>query len=234
MHKTAATLLALVLLGWSAATIAIEFRTAPKRAIAELLELDPHRPWDLRYLTRVNEALEEDVWCVREAVQSNVTVRLALLDAAHRSNGAVEKADALAKARSTVRRGLQCFPRDGNLWLRSAMIEHAHEGATGKVGDMLLASLEGAPNEGWVIVPRLMFASRMLAGGLASAEYILRADVATFVAKGRAADLVGLYLNADPNLRERLMTALSVLDDTARGDAIKKAIDANLPTQAAK
>jgi hypothetical protein len=234
MRLIATTLLALILLAWSAATIVVEFQTAPKRAVAELLEGDPRRPWDLRYLTRVDEALDEDVWCMREAAQSNVTIRLALLDASNRSGDAAQQADALAKARATVRRALQCFPRDGNLWLRLAMIEHAHEGPTRKVGEMLLASFAGAPNDGWVIAPRILFASRMLAGGLASAEDVLRADVATFVAKGQMAEVVGLYLDADTGLRERLMAALPILADTARAAAIKEAIDAKHPAQATK
>jgi hypothetical protein len=208
--------------------VVLHLRTAPTRAIAEALEALPNSQWDLPYFDRIDRALTEDIWCVWEAVQSNVTIRLATLDAAYRSGNVEQRSAALAKAHETVRKGLLCFPRDGNLWLRLAMLEHERTGATTGVAEMLQASFAAAPHEAWIVLPRVSFSSRLQEAALPQVDNVLRADVATIVAGGRTEDLVSLYVGADEELRKRIGAALNELDDIPRRNSIESAITLRL------
>ncbi len=221
-------LLAAVLFIWSLITVALHLRTAPTRNIAEALEASPNSQWDLPYLERIDRALNDDIWCVWEAVQSNVTIRLAMLDATYRSGSAEQRSSALAKARGTVRKGLLCFPRDGNLWLRLAMLEHERTDATTDVAEMLQASFAAAPHEAWIVLPRVSFSSRLEEAALPHVDNILRADVATIVARGRTEDLVSLYVGADQRLRKRINAVLNDLDDIPRRNSVESAITSRL------
>ncbi len=217
-------LLAAALFAWSSITVVLHLRSASTRAIAEALEASPSSQWDLPYLERVDRALNDDSWCVWEAVHSNVTIRLAMLDATFHSGSEEQRAAALAKARTTVRKGLLCFPHDGNLWLRLAMLEHDRTGATASVAEMLQASFAAAPHEAWIVLPRVSFAARLQDAALPHVDGILRADVATFVGRGQIEDIANLFVGADEDLRKRIAGVLNGLEDIPRRTSLESAI----------
>lgn len=226
MRTTATILLALILSVWSVATILIDSHASPYRAIAERLETGADSARDPRYIAHIEQALTDDEifsLCSREVVRSAASIRLAILDASHRNGDSNAQETALANARDTLRRSLRCFPRDGNLWLRLAMVEFARAGPTNSVQGMLQASLATAPSEAWVVVPRITFALKLLGSELPGAEAVLRVDVKNFVSYGRVSDVADLYVSADEPARRVLEGGFDGLDD-GRLVAIERAI----------
>jgi hypothetical protein len=227
MRIAATILLALILFTWSVATFVIELEILPMRDVAERLERGAHESLDLRFFARIDKAVQEDSWCAREAVLSNTTIRLAVLDAAFRDQDAARQTEALAKARETLRRGLLCFPGDGNLWLRLAMVEFAQGGASNRVAEMLETSLARAPSEAWIMRPRITFASQLDAAALPAAGKVLDADVRNFLAFARLPDIADLYVGGDVRLRFALAAGLPALEPERRA-AIERIVAARL------
>jgi hypothetical protein len=206
MRIIATILVGFTLLAWSAATLYVDTHAIAYRAIAERLEASSRAEAepDASYLARVEEALADDEilpYCSREVARSAASIRLALLDVAYRTSDATQKDAALSKARDTLLSGLRCYPRDGNFWLRLAMVEFARGGATSTVQDMLKASSAMAPSEAWIIVPRISFAARLSAAELSGVEEVLRADVHNLAGYGRIPDIVELYVSGSEPLR---------------------------------
>ena len=227
MRIAAIVLLALILFTWSIATFVIELEILPMREVAQRLEKGAHESLDPRFLPRVDKAVKEDSWCAREAVLSNTTIRLAVLDAAYRDQDAARQTEALTKARETLRRGLLCFPGDGNLWLRLAMVEFAQGGASQRVGELLETSLAKAPSEAWIVRPRITFASQLDAAALPAAGKVLDADVRNFLAFARLPDIADLYVGGDARLRSALAAGLPALEPE-RLAAIERIVAARL------
>jgi hypothetical protein len=227
MRIAATIVLALILLIWSVVTFMIELEVLPMRGVAERLEKGPHTSLDPRFFVRIDKAVEEDRWCAREAVLSNTTIRLAVLDAAYRNQDATQQTEALAKARQTLRRGLLCFPGDGNLWLRLAMVEFAQNGASSRVAELLKTSLAKAPSEAWIIVPRITFASHLDAADVPAAGEVLDTDVLNFLTFARLSDIADLYVGGDERLRSALAARLPALGPE-RSAAIESIVMARL------
>ena len=234
MRTTAIILLALALSFWSAVTFVVDFRAGPYRALAERLETATGSVRDPRYIARIERALSNDdifSLCSRELVRSAASIRLALLDTSYQDDDAGVREAALAKARDTLKRSLRCYPRDGNFWLRLAMVEFARTGPTSSVQEMLRASLAAAPSDAWVIVPRIEFASRLLGSDPQGAEEILRIDVENLVRHGRVSDVADLYVSVNEPVRRIFRDALEGLDEE-RLMAIESAIARRVPVPA--
>lgn len=219
--------LALILIAWSVATFLVDSETAPMREVAERLERGSHTSVEPRFFERIDKAVEEDSWCAREAVLSNTTARLAVLDAAYRDQDAARRAEAQAKARETLRRGLLCFPGDGNLWLRLAMVEFAQSGASSRIGELLKASLAKAPSEAWIIMPRITFTAQMDAADFPIFGEVLDTDARNFLAFARLSDIADLYVGGDTKLRSVLAARLAVVEPERRA-AIERIVSARL------
>lgn len=213
MRTIVTTGLALILLIWSVATVFVEAYTDPYRAIAERLETGTGKARDPSSFARIEKALGQNdasFFCPRDLVRSATSIRLAILDAHYRSGD--EGLDAaLGKARDALTSSLRCFPRDGNLWLRLAMIEFARGGATSTVQDMLKASFAMAPSEAWIIVPRISFSARLSPSELPGVEEVLRADVHNLAGYGRLSDVVELYVSGGEALRAVFDNAFDTL-----------------------
>jgi hypothetical protein len=227
MRIAALIVLALSLFTWSIATFVIELDVLPLRTVAERLEKGAHESLDPRFFVRIDKAVQDDEWCVREAVLSNTTIRLAVLDAAYREQDAARQAEALAKARETLRRGLRCYPGDGNLWLRLAMVEFAENGASSRIAELLKTSLAKAPSEAWIIMPRIKFISQLDVADLPAAGAVLDTDVRNFMAFGRLPDIADLYVEGDAKLRSVLAAGLPALTPE-RSAAIERIVAAKL------
>jgi hypothetical protein len=211
---------------WSAVTFVIGVRAGPYRELAERLEASIDGVRDPRYIARIERALNEnDIFflCSREIVRSAASIRLALLDVRYRDGEASGQQAALVGARDTLRRSLWCYPRDGNFWLRLAMVEFALVGPSADVMGMLRASLAAAASDAWVIVPRVQFASRLLGSELSGVEELLRDDVQNLVGYGRVSDVADSYVAVDEATRGTFRAAFEGLQ-VERLAAIEDAI----------
>ena len=235
MRIVATILVGFVLSAWSAATLYVDIHAMAYRAIAERLETSSRveaEP-DAGYLARVEEALSDDEilpYCSREIARSAASIRLALLDVAYRTSDANQRHAALSKARDTLLSGLRCYPRDGNFWLRLAMIEFARGGATSTVQDMLKASFAMAPSEAWIIVPRISFSARLSPSELPGVEEVLRADVHNLAGYGRLSDVVELYVSGGEALRAVFDNAFDTVS-AERLAAIERAVVSKVAEQ---
>jgi hypothetical protein len=219
-------LLACVLSIWAVATYVIDAHAGPYRALAEQLERSADGKQDPRYMARIEKAMADTVIllvCSREIARSAVSIRLAILDAAHQTGDAAAEKRALANATDTLNRSLRCFPRDGNLWLRLAMVEHARTGPTKAVEDMLRASHAAAPSDAWVMGPRIRFASRLAGSELPGIDAVLLADIDSLVGYGSVPDIAELYVGGGEPIRSALQVRFQKLDPDRR-DAIERAV----------
>jgi hypothetical protein len=216
----ATIVLALLMCAWSVGTIFIESFVRPYRTVAERLETGTQR--DLEFFSKLEEALKapDEVLstCSRELVRSLVTIKLAAVDAAYRSGDQTVVANALTAANSALTEGLRCFPQDGNLWLRLAMVESAQGGPSPRVEHMLKMSAAKAPAEAWIVASRIAFASRMLDGGSPGVREVLRTDMQRYVRYGRPSDVVDLYSKLDERTRALFLEEMDGLDPERRSE----------------
>jgi hypothetical protein len=124
-----------------------------------------------------------------------------------------------------LRAGLRCFPRDGNLWLRLAMVEFARAGPTDDIELMLRLSASAAPYEGWILVPRIAFAAKVLDFRLGLRE-MLQKDVRSLVLYGRPAEVGALYFQVGEQARRVFEESFALPIEMERRTALQGAIDA--------
>lgn len=215
---------------WSIVAISLEADTAPFLAVAERIEA--RRVDDLGFLARVDRVLSATsggMPCPRDLLRSAVTIRLARLDGAYRKKYPIDWAGLAVEADNLLRTALRCFPYDGNLWLQIAMVEFARKGPTDAVESMVRLSAETAPNEGWVLIPRVALASKLV-DFRATIPEVLRRDVHTLVMHARPQEVAALYLQVSERAREVFEEILAMPIEPARRKALQQAIDAIVAT----
>lgn len=222
--------LAAVLTGWSIASINLDAATRPFLAIAQRVEANDVK--DMGFLARVDRVLAATsgrVECPRDLLRSAVTIKLARLEGAYRLESSIDWADIAGDAAGLLRSALRCFPHDGNLWLRLAIVEFARAGPTDDVERMVRLSTELAPNEDWILIPRLVFASKLMDFRPTVREVLLE-DVHTLVRYARPAEVAALYLQVGERAREVFEECLAAPLGVKRRADIQRAIDAIVAT----
>jgi hypothetical protein len=232
MRTLAAVSLTLIIGIWSLATLLVEAIGAPVRALAERVEAAPPRKWAFfAGIRRMDTASGVMVLCPREAIRGAVSIELAALDAASSEGKLREWEMELAAADGLLRHGLRCFPYDGNMWLRLAMVQFSRIGPTSDVDDMLRLSADVAPNEAWIIGPRIVFAAKLSAFRLPNVRNVLERDIRTFAHYGQVAEAGALYAQVGEEARQAFDESLALVGDERRA-ALKAAIAANVKSQA--
>lgn len=230
MRAIAAITLALIIGIWSLATLLIEAIVTPVRSLAERIETGPPRAWTFfSAIRRMDPELGAMAVCPRDLVRSAVSIELAALDAASRDGKSREWETGLAAADRLLRHGLRCFPYDGNLWLRLAMVEFARTGPTRNVEEMLKISATVAPNEAWIIGPRIVFATKLLGFQSQSVRSVLEADVATFAQHAHAGEVGVLYIRVGEQGRPVFDQVIALVAGERRA-ALEAAIASNIKT----
>ena len=194
--------LMLVMIAWSVLSIGINGLAVRYRSLAVGVEAGPTA--DLAHFDRIGRSLDgnESLFtCSRELVRSLVSIKLAALDVVYKSGNQSAWKEQLGQAEELLRVGLRCFPGDGNLWLRLAMVEFARAGPTGHAVAMLKLSELTAPSEAWIIAPRIALAGKLLDFGLPDIQEVLEKDVRIFLGYGRPSEVGALYLEAGPQAR---------------------------------
>jgi hypothetical protein len=230
MRAIAAITLALMIGIWSLGTLLIEAIVAPVRSLAERIETGPARAWTFfSAIRRMDPELGAMAACPRDLVRSAVSIELAALDAASRDGKAHEWQKGLTAADRLLRHGLRCFPYDGNLWLRLAMVEFARAGPTRNVADMLKLSATVAPNEAWIIGPRIVFATKLLDFQSESVRSVLEADVRTYAQHAQVDEVGALYIRVGEQGRPVFDQSIALVEGERR-TALERAITSSLKT----
>jgi hypothetical protein len=228
MRAIAAVSLALIIGIWSLATLLIDAIVTPVRSLAERIETGPPRASTFfAAIRRMDTEAGALATCPRDLVRSVVSIELAALDAAQRDGKTREWQMGLAATDRLLRHGLRCFPYDGNLWLRLAMVEFARTGPTRNVADMLKMSANVAPNEAWIISPRIVFATKLLDFQLEPVRGVLEADVRTFAQHAHVGDVGVLYVRVGEQGRPVFDQSIALVDGERR-TALDAAIASNL------
>jgi hypothetical protein len=231
MRTLAAVSLALIIGIWSLATLLVEAIGAPVRALAERVEAGPPRKWAFfAGIRRMDTTSGVMLLCPREAIRGAVSIELAALDAASREGKLREWEMELAAADRLLRHGLRCFPYDGNMWLRLAMVQFARTGPTSNVEDMLRLSADVAPNEAWIMGPRMVFAAKLSDFRLPNVRNVLETDIRTLAHYGQIAEVGALYVQVGEEARQVFDESIALVGDERRA-ALKAAIAANVKSQ---
>jgi hypothetical protein len=222
--------LAAVMVGWSMASINVDAETSPFLAIAQRVEANDVN--DLAFLARVDRVLAATsgrVECPRDLLRSAITIKLARLEGAYRRESSIDWADIAGDAAGLLRSALRCFPHDGNLWLRLAIVEFARAGPTDDVERMVRLSAELAPNEGWILIPRVAFISKLMDFRTGIRDVLLK-DVRTLVLYARPSQVGTLYLQVGERAREVFEECFAAPLGVSRRTEIQRAIDAIVAT----
>jgi hypothetical protein len=234
MRTIAAVSLALIIGIWSLTTLLVEAIGAPVRALAEQVEAGPPREWAFfAGIRRMDTASGVMALCPRESIRGAVSIELAALDAASREGKLREWEMQLAAADRLLRHGLRCFPYDGNMWLRLAMVQFARTGPTSNVDGMLKLSADVAPNEAWIIGPRIVFSSKLSDFKLPNVRDVLETDIRTFAQYGQVAEVGALYAQVGEDARRIFDGSIALVSDERRA-TLKSAIAANVKSQASQ
>ncbi len=161
--------------------------------------------------------------CGDAYTRASLTVNLAALAAAVDANDAALIDAAERNAVRAAERRLACNPLDGNAWLRYAMVEFRGKGPATSVIEALRASYRTAPSEGWIIEPRLAFATQLYLTGVTafSAEY--SGDLGRFVSFELTNRVAAAYVATNSQVRARLRRPID-----EQPEARKKAIVAEI------
>jgi hypothetical protein len=186
---------------WSAATFWVEMIGRPLRALAERIEARASpvgvNPEQLRRLFDARRAMAS---CARESVRSGASVELFALDAAAMQGDLAD--EDLREADQLLRQALRCFPTDGNLWLRLAMIDVVRTGTFQRAAEMVTQSAMVSPSEGWILRARLAWVSQIDERGLGLMIDVLWRDVMVYAEFALPADVARAYIDGNRLLRQ--------------------------------
>lgn len=219
--RVASIVFGIVLLLWSGATAVVDVLfAAPYRDIARQLETGRATAPDPAYHANVETSLGGAAvfsLCERDIVRSSVSIALASVETAYRQKvPTTELEAALGRARSTLIRAIRCRPRDGNFWLRLAVIDHAASGKVTNVEAPLLASFTLSPSEAWIAMARVAFGIELGARAGPQVAKSVEADVHNLMRYARAAQAAKFYITSDQAVRQALDAELASLSEDRR------------------
>jgi hypothetical protein len=155
--------------------------------------------------------------------RASLTVNLAALEAATEEIDVTLMDVAERNAIRAAEHRLNCNPLDGNAWLRYAMVETRGKGPVASAIDALRASYWGAPSEGWIIAPRLAFATNLYLAGVTGFETEYLGDLRRFASFEPTSRVSAAYVATPSQVRALLRRSID-----AQPKARKKAIVAEI------
>jgi hypothetical protein len=154
--------------------------------------------------------------CGDAFTRASLTVNLAALETARAETNLPLTDAALASAIGAAGRRLRCNPLDGNAWLREAMLEARAGGVSPAIVAALQLSYWTAPSEAWILGPRLVFATNLVAAGVSGFEPEYQADLRRFAAFAAAERVAAAYVDGAPALRGPLQPLIATQPETRR------------------
>jgi hypothetical protein len=155
--------------------------------------------------------------------RASLTVNLAALQAATEEIDETLTDVAERNAVRAAEHRLNCNPLDGNAWLRYAMVETRGKGPVASAIDALRASYWAAPSEGWIITPRLAFATNLYLAGVTGFETEYFDDLSRFTSFEPTSRVASAYVATPSQVRALFRRSID-----AQRKARKKAIVAEI------
>jgi len=161
--------------------------------------------------------------CGDSFTRASLTVNLAALDAATKTIDMPLADAAQANVIRAAEHRLECNPLDGNAWLQYAMVEARGKGPVASVVDALRVSYWTAPSEGWIIEPRLTFATNLTLAGVTGFEMEYLDDLRRFASFESTSRVAAAFVAVASKLRAQMRPLID-----AQPQARKKAIVAEI------
>ncbi len=161
--------------------------------------------------------------CGDPFTRASLTVNLGALQAATEEIDEALTDVALRNAIRAAEHRLNCNPLDGNAWLRYAMVETRGKGPVGSAIDALRVSYWAAPSEGWIIEPRLIFATNLYLAGATGFETEYLGDLRRFASFESTSRVAVAYIALSSQLGAQFRRQID-----AQPQARKKAIVAEI------
>jgi len=158
--------------------------------------------------------------------RASLTVTLAALQAATQQKDATLTDIAERNAIRAASHRLSCNPLDGNAWLRYAIVFARRQRPADPIGpilNQLRLSYGTAPNEAWVIEPRLAFATNLYLAGAVGFETEYLNDLRLFTSFESAGQVAAAYVKMPPRARVLLQSSID-----SEPEPRKKAITAEI------
>jgi hypothetical protein len=221
MRVVAIVPLALALLLWSIATIVIDSRASEFRDVALRFENGATAP--ASYFPQALAEIKAGpgfAACSRDTIRSAATISLAGLDTTVASGDTAAASASASDAREILTGALQCFPRDGNLWLRLAMVEFAATESIPRAARMVRLSAEAAPLEGWILKQRLAFTARLAQIDRSAVADVLADDIGRFARHASVTDVVAMFGKVDTTSRNLFLARFSEIPAERRNEIV--------------
>ncbi len=139
--------------------------------------------------------------CGDPFTRASLTVNFAALEAATDAFDATLIDVAERNAIRAAEHRLSCNPLDGNAWLRYAMVQTRGKGPVGSAIDALRLSYWTAPSEGWIIEPRLAFATDLRLTGATGFEAEYLGDLGRFTSFESTSRVAAAYVAMSSQVR---------------------------------
>lgn len=208
----------------SASAIAAFALNADVRDLAESIEkgFQPDADYLSRFVSR-NDFHRPASDCGNAITRSRLTVSLAALERTMKGNNIALRDAANKNALDVAKHRLTCNPLDGNAWLGFAMVKTQVSGPIPAAVDALRLSYWSAPNESWVMVARLPFATRLYLAGVAGFESEYMEDLRRFATFESTYQVAATYVAIAPRIQALLHPLIA-----AQTEPRKKAIVAEI------
>lgn len=151
--------------------------------------------------------------CGDSFTRASLTIHLATLEAASENDDAAAIGVARKNALRAAEHRLLCNPLDGNAWLRYAVVKSRGGGDPASVVEDLRMSYWTAPSEGWILEPRLVFATGLSLSGVGGFEMEYLSDLRLYVSFEPASRVAAAFVATSAIVRRRLRPLIDELSD---------------------
>lgn len=127
-----------------------------------------------------------------------------------------------------LREALHCIPSDPYLWLLLFSAENAANGFKAANLEYLRMSYALGPHEGWISLKRNPVALALLSALDARLSGVVLGEFASLVENGLYEEASAIFVNTNPAIRERLLSALTEVPEINRR-RFSQVLDTHLP-----
>ncbi|TCM57785.1 hypothetical protein C8J36_102588 [Rhizobium sp. PP-F2F-G48] len=191
----------LLFLAGSIAQLQTTVRSYDLLYAAQLIE--DGKPVSADYIETLLDKMDAvDIPCRYDVVTAVMTTRFYTLDRLNTASTDPAKwQKALVQAGAFATRGLTCFPTDGGLWLRLAVVRWASDASTADIATAMMRSQQLSPVETTTLIGRIDMWNRMSRVAIKAAEPAARADIVAYDAYFKAMK-PKVLLSPSPALQE--------------------------------
>lgn len=181
-------------------------------------------PIDSDVLSKIATDLGTDsdmVSCRSDILSDVLTVHLHYLDRLDETENYEEWARGIERASAVVEDAIGCFPADGNLWGRLAMLRQAAVSLPAETAELMSRSVELSPAQTNVIVARFEVWRKMDAAAVKFVEHTLRKDLDSLLSYGDDDDIGIVAAKFSEPVRARANLAIDLFPEDRKDRVVE-------------